>query len=422
MLVSLRRQKKLRAGLLGMGLVCLVSLFSVLGFASESIRGRCEQVFNSKFESSDRALEYDDVSWDDIEKSEMVSSQVLRVPLKDGSSGILRLPSPNSHLNGGNDVYFETFANRLASELDPGLGGSIDLIYLDRQSITALDRVHSEKSEYWDFAEVASGWATLSRFHEDHFTGAVYIRDQLRPRLLIEFMNLISRKYSRLMIYREETGEKGPLSAEELKRVSGGEVNPTVFKIWSQLSSVDKNDLTQSISSALGRYVKETNDQLPFDIDQLSAKLSEDERVFESFAYKMDGLILAEFPARLREKLANYWGVTVLLGIKDPHFGNWMVGPNESLKAIDLANRSLEFDIATSIKGLSQQSLFIWILEMSSWQMSNIVRPYFSESFRRKLDALDAEQIRQLTNLSKMKLSDEQIDGILLRRNGLLNR
>lgn len=126
---------------------------------------------------------------------------------------------------------------------------------------------------------------------------------------------------------------------------------------------------------------------------------------------------LAKIPPDLRTQIADHWVIFMTLGIGDFHRNNWMMHQGRVM-AVDMALIGDIFKKGEDLLPMWSQNPFghAWI----SKRVQSLLKESLSKEMKSYLKGLNKKKILEIAKQSGFDITNEQIKGILKRRDSLL--
>lgn len=407
----------------------LLTFFTLFYFSPlAKAEGQCAAVFAEKKASGLQ------VQWSAKSPAVYLSSGVIKVRMKEGSTQVLRIPAPVGKVHDHRQIKFSHFANSVVERISPALATSTKLVRLrfeDAEKINTYARVLTGVNA----SPANPGIASLSEFHQGLKAGSYSIeRDPVKVFLIeIVYSSILSRsfinpkRFQRMVNEYSDLGWKNSLSAKKDSEVndisyllSFDEFLDAVSGDWKKISWGDRKEVYQLLSSVVG-------ERLDFDDHQFLLQLYEfichqilEKKTFDTLVQGLYRVIMERFPYEVRQQLAEVWALYSFLGIRDPHAGNWMISSDGKIKIVDLAYVGKEFLSGASLSTSRLQSLFDSRSLVSSELLLPVYSKYFSPDFVANMLTLNESDLQNLAQQSGLRLSPRQLNGLLTRRDQIM--
>lgn len=373
----------------------------------------CEDLFRAQELGQQNHFHSESIDWTKITRFRFIRGLIVKVVLKDGSYGIMRLRPGDPALMNGNDTVFETFASLLFKVMKPEIHTPLTSLTLSHGDIELIRKLATPE-EGVRIEKLIPGRATLSRYHDTLVEGSVY----LRASPYLRTMMTVSKSIFGIYYWLKDMSGDGKISPNVIAHARKNGYVMSLNDKWEKANDSVKVKVVADLSMIKGKQF--TVEGLPNEIADLAIDAFLTSGEVDTYILGIQRILFNSMPESAKSKFADYWGLVSILGISDPHPGNWFVSEEGKLKIIDLAYRSEVFNLGIEYLDFEQHGLFDINVQIQADAIAPILAPYFSQELVTNLTSLNVKDLKMLAEQAGFAFTNRQLYGILGRRDKLL--
>ncbi len=186
-----------------------------------------------------------------------------------------------------------------------------------------------------------------------------------------------------------------------------------ILTLWHNSSADEKESITQIFRDHSPKYFA-TPDHFSNFLNQEDAT-----EIYQSLRPALLSLSISTLAPKLRNQVADYWAISVIFGIPDPHPSNWIIDERNEFWVIDINRISRAFELG-AVTYVNENGLTplgsMEVTEETVGLLKASISPEMSQFIRR----LKRKDVIDWSRSARFQISDVEINGILSRAQMIL--